>query len=277
MSDPSQHDIEDSVARGDPDRMAAAFFAPRECRASLMALYAFNLELARIKDIAHEPMAGHMRLAWQRDQVARIFDGQPLETPLGRGFSKAVRAHALPRDLVEGMIDARARDLEECAFADEAALEAYGLATSSALMKLAARVCGAGGDCDAVAGPAGLAFALVGVIRTLAQQAQSQRCFVPQSLLSKHNLTAEDFFRRDGACLAPAALDLAAQAQRAILDARRFDFPSRAAAAILPAVLARQYLPLIRRAGFDPFKSKLELPRLTAVAALARGAWTGRV
>jgi hypothetical protein len=62
-----------------------------------------------------------------------------------------------------------------------------------------------------------------------------------------------------------------------IREARRFPIPSGASAAILPAVLARQYAPLLSAPDVDVFTRPPELRRLTAVAALARAAWTGRV
>jgi 15-cis-phytoene synthase len=51
------------IARaGDPDRALAALFGPHEARDDLFALYALNVELARIAEQAKEPDLGAIRL-----------------------------------------------------------------------------------------------------------------------------------------------------------------------------------------------------------------------
>ena len=75
------HEVErgDTVRRiarsGDPDRTLAALFAPRGCRADLFALYAFNVELARIAEQVSEPSLGAIRLQWWREALDRAADG----------------------------------------------------------------------------------------------------------------------------------------------------------------------------------------------------------
>ena len=54
----------EAVRRGDPDRHMTAMMAPAAVRRDLMAVYAFNLELARIPDTVREPLIGQMRLTW---------------------------------------------------------------------------------------------------------------------------------------------------------------------------------------------------------------------
>jgi 15-cis-phytoene synthase len=270
-------DIEQAVASSDPDRMAAAFFAPAAMRPDLMALYAFNIELTRVRETVREPLAGQMRFAWWRDQLNRIDGGKALDAPVGRALAETVRRHNLPLELLQGLIDARGQELSEAPFATEAEFDAHAQATSSAIMKLAARICGAGNKADAVAGPAGLAYALTGTARSLAFEARHRRCFLPLSALSKAGIGPEDVFAGDMARLRPVVHALAARAMAAIREARRFAIPSGAAAAILPAVLARQYVPLLSAANVDVFAAPLQLGRLTTAAALARAAWTGRV
>jgi phytoene synthase len=270
-------DIEQAVAAGDPDRMAAAFFAPARVRADLMALYAFNLELARVRDLVTEPMAGQLRFAWWRDQINRIGEGKPLDAPVGRAFAEACRRHNLPLDMVQGLIDARSQELTETPFATDAEFDAHALATSSAIMMLAARICGAGDKADAVAKPSGIAFALVGVLRSLAHDARRRRSFIPLGLLAKEKLGPEQVFTGDMDRIRPAVQAMAVRARQHIWLARRFPIPSKALAAILPTVLARQYIPLLLKPDVDLYAAALQIRRLTAIASLGRAAMTGRV
>jgi phytoene synthase len=274
---PDDDEIEQAVANGDPDRMAAAFFAPAAVRPDLMALYAFNIELTRVRETVREPLAGQMRFAWWRDQINRIPSGKPLEAPVGRALADAALRRALPLDLIHGLIDARGQELSEAPFATEAEFDAHGAATSAAIMKLAARTCGAGDRADAIADRAGLAFALVGTLRALGLEARHRRCFLPLSALAKAGIGPEDVFAGDNVRVRPVVHAMAARAMSAIRVARQDRIPVEALAAILPSVLARQYVPLLQRPDVDVFEAPPQLRRLTAVAALARAAWTRRV
>jgi len=53
---------EQLVRAGDKDRFLATLFAPAKYRRALFALYAFNLEVARVRELAREPLPGELRL-----------------------------------------------------------------------------------------------------------------------------------------------------------------------------------------------------------------------
>jgi phytoene synthase len=270
-------EIERTVADGDPDRMATAFFAPSAVRAHLMSLYALNIELARVRDTVREPMAGQLRFAWWRDQLNRIPSAAKLDAPVGRALAAAVSAHALPLHMLQGLIDARSQELAEAPFATEADFVAHADATSGAIMRLAARICGAGDRADALAKPAGLAFARIGTLRALAHFAHHRHCYMPLDALSRLGIGPEDVFAGDMARLRPLVQDWAARAMGEIREARRHQIPRGVSAAVLPAVIARQYVPLLAAPDIDLFSAPPQLRRLTTAAALARAAWTGRV
>ena len=56
----------DFVRRHDPDRFFTALFAPPVRRGAVLALYAFNHELARAREAASEPALALIRLHWWR-------------------------------------------------------------------------------------------------------------------------------------------------------------------------------------------------------------------
>src|ERR1043166_4567225 len=58
------------VRAGDKDRWLPALFAHADRRAPVHALHAFNLEVARVRELAREPMAGEIRLQWWREVIA---------------------------------------------------------------------------------------------------------------------------------------------------------------------------------------------------------------
>jgi len=67
------------VRSADKDRWLTALFVPEERRPLIHALYAFNAELARIRDQVSQPMLGEIRLQWWEDAVNAIY-GAPRPT-----------------------------------------------------------------------------------------------------------------------------------------------------------------------------------------------------
>src|SRR5665213_2932433 len=60
------------VREHDRDRFQTALFAPAGDREALFALYAFNYEIARVRESVREPMLGQIRLQWWREAGGRI-------------------------------------------------------------------------------------------------------------------------------------------------------------------------------------------------------------
>ena len=57
------------MRRLDPDRYLLAMLAPENTRAALFSIYAFNTEIARIRESVSEALLGHIRLQWWRDAL----------------------------------------------------------------------------------------------------------------------------------------------------------------------------------------------------------------
>jgi phytoene/squalene synthetase len=276
MSDPSPRELEDLVARVDPDRYVASLFAPAGRRRGLIVLYAFNYEVARIREIVHEPLVGHIRLGWWREQIAAIYEKRAMTMPLAFDLRETIEAFALPRELFDAYLDARGLDFEEAPFAEEAALGAYAAATAGSLMRLAARVCGAGARADAVAHEAAIAFAYAGFIRSLGFDAVQRRCRLPLVWLEAEGLSAEDVLAaRMTAPLRRVVDRLADAARDHLLKAREQNFPTGAIAALAPAALVSPYLR--RAAQSDVFVKPIELNQTERVARIAFAALTWRI
>lgn len=134
------------VERGDPDRWRSAMTAPAHAQPGLMALYAFNLEIARAPWVASEPLLAQIRLQWWRDALDEIYAGaRPRRHEVVEPLAVAIRAGDLPRTLFDEAIDARLLDVSPTPPADRAALDRYIAHTAGNLMELAARHLCAGG------------------------------------------------------------------------------------------------------------------------------------
>src|SRR3954465_7509110 len=65
------------VRRHDRDRYQTALFAPADRREALFALYAFNHEVARVREAVTTPMLGQIRLQWWREIIDAAYAGTP--------------------------------------------------------------------------------------------------------------------------------------------------------------------------------------------------------
>jgi 15-cis-phytoene synthase len=128
------------VARADPDRWRAAMAAPLEKRGALMALYAFNAEIARAPWAASDPLLGQIRLQWWTDAIEEIYGGEkPRRHEVVEPLARAIAAADLPKPLLLEAIGARLFDTELRAFEDVHALSDHVDHTAGHLMELAAR------------------------------------------------------------------------------------------------------------------------------------------
>ena len=120
------------VQRHDRDRYQTVLFAPAARREALFALYAFNYEIARVRETVTQPMLGQIRLQWWRENIAAVFEGGAVRhQPVADRLSAVIREVPLTREHFERMIDARESDLKDEPLADLSALENYAEASSS--------------------------------------------------------------------------------------------------------------------------------------------------
>ena len=260
------HDI---VRRHDKDRYLASLFAPEDKRPHLWALYAFNYEIARVRDTITEPMAGEVRLQWWSDTLGSLGGGGSADHPVLGALSEAVKAASLPVPALLGLIEARRFDLYQDPMPTVAELEGYLGETSSMLIQLASMIL-AGGDAARAAtgaGYAGVAYGLAGLLRALPLQRTRGQCFVPRDLLAG----------RPREALARVVGRLIGIAQERLGQARfeRGRIPEAAMAAFLPASLTEAYLRTLTRRGSDVIDHVVEVPQWRRQITLWRMARRG--
>ncbi len=253
------------LRRRDPDRFQTALFAPAAHREALFAIYAFNSEIARVREIASLPMLGRIRLEWWRETIAASYEEAPPRRHIvALPLTQAIRERALARAHFERLIAARESDLAAEPPPDLDALEAYAAASSASLVELALEVLGASGAEAREAGThIGIAYALAGLLRAMPFWGGRGRPFIPEDIARKTGLRERDIAaRRSSPALSAAAAEIAAAAAAHLESARRKRqrVPRSALPALLPAVIAARALTRLRRAGCDPFAPALAAP-----------------
>jgi phytoene synthase len=254
----------DQVRRYDHDRYLCALFVPAPARGAVLALYAFNVEIARIRDQIREPMMGQIRLQWWREVIEHAPRGDLRQHPVAQSLGAAIRAHALPAGPFEALLVARERDLENEPPESLAALEAYAEATSSGLIDLALGILGERGDAArAAARHVGIAWALTGLLRAVPFHAGRRQVFLPRDLIAAAGLDIEALIAgRPGETLRLVARQVGEAARAHLRQARalRVSVPRTAVPALLPAVLADRALDRLERGGFSLFDAAVQRP-----------------
>src|SRR3982750_2661447 len=108
MTDEAQlegSDLDVLVGGVDPDRwLSSRFVADRESRADVVALYAFDGELARAPRVASNALLGEIRLAWWREALDEIYGARAVRRhPVADALSDAVRRRAIARPMLESL------------------------------------------------------------------------------------------------------------------------------------------------------------------------------
>jgi NADH dehydrogenase [ubiquinone] 1 alpha subcomplex assembly factor 6 len=254
------------VRQHDHDRFLTVLFAPKERREDLFALYAFNYEIARVREVVSEHLLGRIRLQWWRESLDAIYAGRALRRhEVVEPLAAAVRGRGLSREHFDRLIDAREQDLADEPPASLAALEAYAEASSSRLLFLALEVLGErGAPALAAARAIGIAYALSGLLRAIPFHARARRLYLPQDRAAAAGLAAdrELFELRSSPALRRVVAEVARLAQSHLDAARALSaaVPRPAVAALLPAALARADLARLTRARFDPFDPRIARP-----------------
>jgi phytoene synthase len=254
--------IRDLVRHADRDRYWSALLAAEGVRAALFALYAFHLELARIPEQVHEPRLGEIRLQWWRDALAAALGGGAADHPVLAALARAVSAHQLPSEALEGMIEARAFDLAGEPMPDFAALIDYLDATAGAVFRLGARIVGGGDRAAEAASQAGIAYGLTGLMRALPYHTARGEIFLPGDLLARHGLHPQAILNGGtNADLRAVLRDLRERAAVALADYRRSaaGLSSAALPVFLPLALVEPYLKRLAEPAHDPLREIVQL------------------
>lgn len=264
MHEAEQRDTVRRIARGgDPDRSLAVLFAPRESRADLFALYALNVELARIAEQVSEPDLGAIRLQWWRESVERAANGETTGHPVADAVGAALRHRALSRERIAALIDARQFDIVTRIMPDGPAFEAYLRDTAGALFTLAAESLGLyGPSLEPAAAAAGMAYGLTGLMRALPVHARQGRVYLPADALIRHGTSPERVLAGE---TSEGLLTLLAELRRRARDAldqalghvAKLKAPGRTA--FLPLCLVDPYLTALEKSGRDPLKEIAEI------------------
>lgn len=253
------------VRRYDRERFITALFCPTSVRDDVLVTLGFNTELARIRAMIREPLAGEIRLQWWRELLEGERPGDEITRhPIAQPLTALMASGRLDKAVLMGMIDARERDVASEGFESIAELTAYAWATSGALACSVARLLG-GEDAESLlaAQEAATAYALVGMLRSLRFHLAAGWMTLPHDALERAHLAPD--MVKEGADLTLIVREVADHAERLLIRARGRKIESKIIPACLTGTLATGHLKTLRKTGWNLFDPALATPKTMPV------------
>ena len=254
-----------SLRAADIDRYVSVLYAPVEKRPALFALYAFNAEIASIRDRVSQPIPGEMRLQWWRDVLDAATNEAAGGHPVACELLAAIRQHRLPVASLQAMLNAREFDLYDDPMPSRSYLEGYLGETASALIQLAAIILDAGAApaVAQVAGHAGCAQGIAGLLRMIPIHRGRGQCYIPREILAAVGTTPEIFVAGKDEAAAYRALEamLALGREHLIASRRNPLIQGQLLPAFQPTELTSMYLDAVARSGSNALTTPVTVPQ----------------
>ena len=252
------------VRQVDRDRYLASLFAPEDKRADLVALYAFNAEITRIRDVVTEPHLGEIRLQWWQDTLDAIYHGDAQEHPVAIALARVIAAADLPKHALKNLVTAHIFDFYSDPMTSLVDLEGYLGETSAALIQMASMILAGfeGLENAEVAGLAGVAYGMAGLMRSLPLHHRRAQCFIPLDILQQRDLKPADIWvAANSDAVSVLLAELREKARVRLFQARKMSWTIKPVAmpAFLHVALTEPYLDQVAKRSVNLLRAGGEL------------------
>ena len=265
----------------DRDRYLASLLTPADRRAAVVALYAYNAEIARVRDVVREPLPGEVRLQYWRDLLQGSAHGETAANPAAAELLRAVQTWRLPIAPLVAMADARIFDLYDDPMETTAMFEGYAGETAASLIQLVSLVLDANAAEAAAdrAGHAGVALSVAGAILLMPIHRARGQVYLPTQILTSVGLDRDAFLAAEADDRLTAAIQAFAGFGLDHLRKARAagPIPKSLVAAYLPATLAEPVLKRAAKSGRDCLTTDVRPPQWRRQLSMMRLLVTGRL
>ncbi|XP_078543139.1 NADH dehydrogenase (ubiquinone) complex I, assembly factor 6 isoform X2 [Lissotriton helveticus] len=231
------------VRTRDHEGFLCSLLLPPESRSSALALKAFNVELAQVKDMVSQKNIGLMRMQFWRTAVEDIYQDNPPHQPVAMQLWKE-------------------KNLDDRAYRSISELEKYAENTQSSLLYLTLETLGVKDvHADHAASHIGKAHGIITCLRAVPYHSSRRKVFLPMDICMMHGVSQEDFIRgSQDKPVRDVAFDLASQAHVHLEHARSFqkNVPAKAVPAFIHTVALDRYLSKLRKVDFNVFHLSLQ-------------------
>ena len=260
------------VREADRERYLAVLFAPADRRGALFSLYAFDIEMSRIRDLAREPMPGEIRLQWWREVLEGERTREAAANPVAASLLAALARHRLTAIKLTDLVEAHRFDIYDEPMQTLAALQSYASNTAGAIFDYATRILGEASEENAI--EAGQAQTIANVIASLPHHAARRQLFLPLDMLRQYGSNPDDVFAMQ---VSPelravfAELRLRARRHLTRITELSAGIPEKIWPAFVSLAPLRPWLNAMERTAYQPFQPP-ELPAWRAQWRIWRAA-----
>ncbi len=167
-------------------------FLPPEQRRAITALYAFCREVDDVVDECSDRDVARTKLAWWRNEVARLYAGEPLH-PVTQALLEPTQRYNLAQEHLLEIIDGMEMDLDQTTYASFKDLSLYCYRVASVVGLLSAEIFGFD-DRQTLkyAHDLGMAFQLTNILRDVKEDVARGRVYIPADEMSQFGVTLDD-------------------------------------------------------------------------------------
>ncbi|KAG0043580.1 NADH dehydrogenase (ubiquinone) complex I, assembly factor 6 [Gryganskiella cystojenkinii] len=281
---------ENLVRKADYEGFLCTQFFPRHQQQTQMALRAFNIELASIRESVSNTDIGRMRMQFWRDSLDKIFDGVPPQQPVALALAYAIQEQQLyhqqqlkaeeqqgkkrkpsssltdpEMSLIwfKRMITERELNLSDPQFVTLAQMESYCENTFGSLLYLQLESVGVKSlEADHAASHLAKAMGIATMLRAFPFHMHQNRMVLPAEITAKHNLSQEALFRNPTitTALQDATLEVATSAHVHLATAQSYmdNLPREALPVLMPSIPTESYLTRLEKADFNPLAPEIQ-------------------
>ena len=270
-----------ALRAGDRDRYLSTLVLTGAERNAVTALYAFNADVAAIRDRVSNPAPGEVRLQWWVDALEGTEHGAVRSNPVADALLRVTKDYQIPAGTLLRLLNARRFDLYDDPMPDVPSFEGYAGETASTLYQLAAMILNGGEPVEPgdAAGHLGVAHALIGHLRAFGRVSAQGRIMLPWSVFAANGVREGEIFARtesEGLVealgqLSEMAVDHLRRAETAIAG-----LPSNLRPAFALAPVLRRQLELLNQRTNSPFAPAPDDPDWRKIIRLMWWSWRGR-
>ncbi|KAF9584958.1 NADH dehydrogenase (ubiquinone) complex I, assembly factor 6 [Lunasporangiospora selenospora] len=273
---------QDLVRKADYEGFLCTQFFPKHQQSTQMALRAFNIELASIRESVSNTDIGRMRMQFWRDSLDKIFAGTPPQQPVALSLAYALQeldlhhqqhhAQYTGSSLVEPelskiwfkrIINEREQNLSDPQFMTIGQMESYSENTFGSLLYLQLESVGVKSlEADHAASHLAKAMGITTMLRAFPFHMHQDRMIIPAEITAKHNLSQEALFRKPTItpALQDATLEVATAAHVHLATAQSYmtNLPKEALPVLMAGIPTESYLKRLEKADFNPLDPSIQ-------------------
>jgi phytoene synthase len=181
------------IRTGSKSFFLASLLLPEDVREAAYALYAF----CRLSDDAVDVEGGHCEAVVRlRHRLDRIYAGQPAPEPVDRALADAVEVFALPRTLMDALLEGLDWDVAGRTYETLSDVYAYAARVAGSVGAMMAALMGARSqDMVARACDLGVAMQLSNIARDVGEDARAGRLYLPRAWLREVGIDPDAWLR----------------------------------------------------------------------------------